>query len=136
MPFPKFDLEYEFIRSPATNSLPPCRHIAAASYRGCTLGYRTNTCGIHAEDALVSAYFMRPYKHKNVCIYVTRDKEYNMYSRPCRFCTQRILKWNPRATVFYTNREGKWVRDDEMNNSYISPGDPRSIALPMFQQKP
>lgn len=129
MPRPKFEFEYDDIKTPAIKWTPPGRHIAAATYRGCTLGYRTNTCGIHAEDALIHAHFMRQYKNKPINIYVTRVHEDNMLSRPCRFCSEKIIRWNPLATVFYTNRCGEWIRDEGMNNSYVSPGDPRRHML-------
>lgn len=125
---PKFEFEYAAIQTPASKSHPPGRHIAAATYRGCTLGYRANTCGIHAEDALLRAYFMRDYKQKPINIYVKRVHEQNMFSRPCKFCSNKIRRWNPRATVFYTDRTGKWNRDDEMDNTYVSPGDYRNFC--------
>jgi deoxycytidylate deaminase len=131
MPRPKFEFEYDDIKTPAINGTPPGRHIAAATYRGCTLGYKTNTCGIHAEDALIRAHFMRRYKNKPINIYVTRVHENNMFSRPCRFCSEKIVRWNPMATVFYTNKYGEWIRDEALNNSYVSPGDPRG-NVPKF----
>lgn len=101
---------------------PPARHVCWATYRGSVLAERVNTFGIHAEAALLKAQAMQPYKSKRgVTIFVARVGDGgHTYSRPCADCSRKIKNWNASATVYYTNYDNEWERDDNLDTTYKS----------------
>ena len=99
---------------------PSC-HIAFACWRGKVLAYAQNTCGIHAEMALIYQHHMRSYRcHTGLEIYVMRvgANQTHSMSRPCKNCSYWLKKWNPNMKVFYTDAAGTWQRDHHLDNTW------------------
>ena len=109
---PRFDVSFNFGKAPARDAkqqLPPARHVAAAMHRGSVIEYAQNVPGTHAECSLIRKHKLKCYSKKNLSIYVTRISGHS-YSRPCDNCIRSMFAWNPNITVYYTNKDGLWIK--------------------------
>ena len=103
-------------------------HVATAEYRGKYISSRSNTAGVHAEVALLKSHNLRSYRNKKINIYVTRlSKNGHSMSRPCVACSRYIKAYWPLATVYYTNADGAWMKDLELDTNHLCLADRMSL---------
>ena len=79
----------------------------------------TNGWGRHAEIGLLP--FLRRDRQQRV--YVKRISDCKFMSRPCARCTASLLHVSPKIRVFFTNENGDWIEDKEMNSTHKSRRD-------------
>ena len=81
----------------------------------------TNRYAFHAEELAVQFYANLPdySKKRRVRLYVARISEHSPMSRPCRHCCAMLRRF-PQIRVFYTDKEGNWVEEQDFSNPHIS----------------
>ena len=85
--------------------------------------------GEHAEVSLLRKHTMQRYRNKNITVYVTRlSKNGHAMSRPCVSCSRYIKAYWPLATVYYTDADGNWVRDNDLDTEHLCLSDRMSLA--------
>lgn len=95
------------------------KHVAYL-FHGCKLiAVSTNAWGKHAEMGLLP-YLRRDQQQS---MYVKRISDVNPMSRPCVRCSMSIRHVCPRVRIFYTNEDGDWTEDVQLNSSHKSRKD-------------
>ncbi|AEO98426.1 hypothetical protein EPVG_00177 [Emiliania huxleyi virus 201] len=111
-------------------------HLATAEYRGKVVCSAPNRAGTHAEVSLLRKHTMQRYRNKNITVYVTRlSKNGHAMSRPCVSCSRYIKAYWPLATVYYTNAEGNWVRDNNLDTNHLCLSDRMNLATAATREK-
>jgi len=95
------------------------KHIAVLMNRSKVEGLFLNEYGVHAEELAVSFFVLHNRRIKKPRLYITRKSNVNKMSRPCKHCCG-LLKRFPQIRVFYTDKEGKWVEEEEFDTNHIS----------------
>ena len=104
-------------------------HVATAEYRGKIVCSAPNRAGQHAEVSLLRKHTMQMYRKKNITVYVTRlSKNGHAMSRPCVSCSRYIKAYWPLATVYYTDADGNWVRDNDLDTEHMCLSDRMNLA--------
>jgi len=105
------DLKFELKKYP--------KHVAFLFQGSKLLAISTNTWGRHAEMGLLP--FLK--RNKQCSMYVKRISDCNHMSRPCIRCSMSIKHVSPKTRVFYTNTNGEWIEDVNLDNMKRSRND-------------
>ena len=95
------------------------KHVAYLFDGSKLIAVSTNAFGKHAEMGLL------PYlnRHRQQRMYVKRLSPINSMSRPCVRCCMSIKHVSPGLRVFYTNKQGEWVEDKNLDANHRSRND-------------
>lgn len=95
------------------------KHIAYLFEGSKMIACSTNSWGMHAEMGLVP--FVN--RKKNQCLYVKRISRISPLSRPCLRCSKTLSKLCPNLRVFYTDENGHWKEDVNLDTQHRSRND-------------
>lgn len=101
-----------------TANLP--KHIAFLFHKKKPLQVFANTGNRHAEEACMQGlpYWLSNIKKSHqLTMCVTKVNGIHRCSRPCVECSQKLKKF-PQIAVYYTDHEGNWMRDFDLDNSH------------------
>jgi len=95
------------------------KHIAYLFDKNKLIAVSTNGWGKHAEMGILQ--YLRPERQQT--LYVRRISDLNSMSRPCVRCSISLKHVSPFLRVFYTDTNGNWIEDDNLDSNHTSRKD-------------